>query len=81
MIASGVPNEQQATAPECSDRPRTSAPPPTDAAHGIGVIVHGPDGVPLGRQRLSAWAHGDGCPWLPPSAHRMTPRCRTIPLP
>ncbi|MFF2773832.1 NUDIX domain-containing protein [Streptomyces sp. NPDC058052] len=32
-------------------RPRTSAPPSANAALGVGVLVHGPDGVLLGRHR------------------------------
>ncbi|MFE2325317.1 NUDIX domain-containing protein [Streptomyces sp. NPDC059385] len=32
-------------------RPRTSTPPPPHAAVGVGVIIHGPDGVLLGRHR------------------------------
>ncbi|MFJ8364444.1 NUDIX domain-containing protein [Streptomyces sp. NPDC093984] len=36
-------------------RPRTAAPPPPNAALGVGVIVHGPDGVLLGRHRRGTW--------------------------
>ncbi|MET9952813.1 NUDIX domain-containing protein [Streptomyces sp. NPDC006339] len=36
-------------------RPRTSAPPAPHAALGVGIIVHGPDGVLLGRHRLGTW--------------------------
>ncbi|MFB7341298.1 NUDIX domain-containing protein [Streptomyces hydrogenans] len=36
-------------------RPRTSAPPPPHAALGVGIIVHGPDGVLLGRHRRGTW--------------------------
>ncbi|MFD5768905.1 NUDIX domain-containing protein [Streptomyces sp. NPDC127049] len=41
-------------------RPRTSAPPPPHAALGVGIIVHGPDGVLLGRHRLGTWELPDG---------------------
>ncbi|MFD8550192.1 bifunctional class I SAM-dependent methyltransferase/NUDIX hydrolase [Streptomyces fradiae] len=36
-------------------RPRTTAPPAPHAALGVGIIVHGPDGVLLGRHRLGTW--------------------------
>lgn len=36
-------------------RPRTSAPPAPRAALGVGIIVHGPDGVLLGRHRRGTW--------------------------
>ncbi|MGZ2361668.1 NUDIX domain-containing protein [Streptomyces sp. 372A] len=36
-------------------RARTSAPPPPHAAVGVGIIVHGPDGVLLGRHRRGTW--------------------------
>ncbi|MFC9260813.1 NUDIX domain-containing protein [Streptomyces hydrogenans] len=36
-------------------RPRTSAPPAPHAALGVGIIVHGPDGVLLGRHRRGTW--------------------------
>ncbi|MFI1066634.1 NUDIX domain-containing protein [Streptomyces sp. NBC_00853] len=36
-------------------RPRTSASPAPQAALGVGIIVHGPDGVLLGRHRLGTW--------------------------
>ncbi|MFH8520629.1 class I SAM-dependent methyltransferase [Streptomyces gelaticus] len=36
-------------------RPRTSAPPPPHAAVGMGIIVHGPGGVLLGRHRRRTW--------------------------
>ncbi|MFF4098870.1 NUDIX domain-containing protein [Streptomyces sp. NPDC001903] len=36
-------------------RPRTSAPPPPNCALGVGVIVHGPEGVLLGQHRLGTW--------------------------
>ncbi|WP_306801475.1 NUDIX domain-containing protein [Streptomyces sp. T12] len=36
-------------------RPRTTAPPPPNAALGVGVIVHGPDGVLLGCHRRGTW--------------------------
>ncbi|MDN3260849.1 bifunctional class I SAM-dependent methyltransferase/NUDIX hydrolase [Streptomyces sp. CSDS2] len=41
-------------------RPRTSAPPPPHAVVGVGVIVHGPDGVPLGRHRRRTWELAGG---------------------
>ncbi|MGW7304422.1 methyltransferase domain-containing protein [Streptomyces sp. NPDC054835] len=36
-------------------RPRSSAPPPPNAAVGVGVIVHGPDGLLLGKHRRNTW--------------------------
>ncbi|MFE6847649.1 NUDIX domain-containing protein [Streptomyces sp. NPDC057686] len=36
-------------------RPRTSTPPPPHAAVGVGVIIHGPDGVLLGHHRRGTW--------------------------
>ncbi|MEU8522348.1 NUDIX hydrolase [Streptomyces sp. NPDC048577] len=36
-------------------RPRTSAPPAPHAALGVGIIVHGPAGVLLGRHRRGTW--------------------------
>ncbi|MFF5256465.1 NUDIX domain-containing protein [Streptomyces leeuwenhoekii] len=36
-------------------RPRTPAPPPPNAAVGVGVIVHGPHGVLLGRHRRGTY--------------------------
>ncbi|MGW2652102.1 bifunctional class I SAM-dependent methyltransferase/NUDIX hydrolase [Streptomyces sp. NPDC001478] len=41
-------------------RPRTSTPPPAHAAVGVGVIVHGPDGVLLGRHRHRTWELAGG---------------------
>ncbi|MFY4721516.1 bifunctional class I SAM-dependent methyltransferase/NUDIX hydrolase [Streptomyces sp. LaBMicrA B280] len=41
-------------------RPRTSAPPPPNTALGVGVIVHGPDGVLLGRHRRRTWELAGG---------------------
>ncbi|MFG2684118.1 NUDIX domain-containing protein [Streptomyces sp. NPDC048392] len=41
-------------------RPRTSAPPPPHAVVGVGVIVRGPDGVLLGRQRRRTWELAGG---------------------
>ncbi|WP_073227206.1 bifunctional class I SAM-dependent methyltransferase/NUDIX hydrolase [Streptomyces sp. NBRC 110465] len=43
-----------------ASRPRTSAPPPPHAAVGVGVIVHGPDGVLLGRHRRRTWELAGG---------------------
>ncbi|WP_435058142.1 bifunctional class I SAM-dependent methyltransferase/NUDIX hydrolase [Streptomyces sp. bgisy060] len=36
-------------------RPRSTAPPPPNAAVGVGVIVHGTDGFLLGKHRLGTW--------------------------
>ncbi|MFF4173002.1 NUDIX domain-containing protein [Streptomyces sp. NPDC001744] len=36
-------------------RPRTTAPPPPNTALGVGVIVHGPRGLLLGRHRRGTW--------------------------
>ncbi|MFE1405449.1 NUDIX domain-containing protein [Streptomyces sp. NPDC058770] len=41
-------------------RPRTSAPPPPHAAVGVGIIVHGPGGVLLGRHRRRTWELAGG---------------------
>lgn len=41
-------------------RPRTSAPPPTNTVLGVGVIVHGPDGVLLVRHRHRTWELAGG---------------------
>ncbi|MHC3391039.1 bifunctional class I SAM-dependent methyltransferase/NUDIX hydrolase [Streptomyces lavendulocolor] len=41
-------------------RPRTSAPPPPHAAVGVGVIVHGPNGVLLGRHQRGTWELAGG---------------------
>ncbi|MEE1830499.1 bifunctional class I SAM-dependent methyltransferase/NUDIX hydrolase [Streptomyces sp. SP17KL33] len=41
-------------------RPRTSAPPPPHAAVGVGVIVHGSDGILLGRHRRRTWELAGG---------------------
>ncbi|MEU5240932.1 bifunctional class I SAM-dependent methyltransferase/NUDIX hydrolase [Streptomyces lydicus] len=41
-------------------RPRTSAPPPPNTVLGVGVIVHGPDGVLLGRHRHRTWELAGG---------------------
>lgn len=41
-------------------RPRTSAPPPPNTALGVGVIVHGPNGVLLGRHRRRTWELAGG---------------------
>lgn len=41
-------------------RPRTAAPPPPNTALGVGVIVHGPDGVLLGRHRLGTYELAGG---------------------
>ncbi|MFF9090329.1 NUDIX domain-containing protein [Streptomyces sp. NPDC014991] len=41
-------------------RPRTSAPPRANTALGVGVIVHGPDGVLLGRHRRRTWELAGG---------------------
>ncbi|MFF9671260.1 NUDIX domain-containing protein [Streptomyces eurythermus] len=43
-------------------RPRTSAPPPPNAAVGVGVIAHGPEGVPLGLHRRGTWEPAGGKP-------------------
>lgn len=36
-------------------RPRSATPPPPNAVVGVGVIVHGPDGLLLGKHRLGTW--------------------------
>ncbi|MER7516518.1 bifunctional class I SAM-dependent methyltransferase/NUDIX hydrolase [Streptomyces sp. NPDC126499] len=36
-------------------RPRSNTPPPPNAVLGVGVIVHGPDGLLLGKHRLGTW--------------------------
>ncbi|MEU8759540.1 bifunctional class I SAM-dependent methyltransferase/NUDIX hydrolase [Streptomyces sp. NPDC048659] len=41
-------------------RPRTSAPPPPHAAVGVGIIVHGPEGVLLGQHRRQTWELAGG---------------------
>ncbi|MET9083617.1 bifunctional class I SAM-dependent methyltransferase/NUDIX hydrolase [Streptomyces sp. NPDC004237] len=41
-------------------RPRTSAPPPPNTALGVGVIVHGPDGILLGQHRRRTWELAGG---------------------
>ncbi|MER5960527.1 NUDIX domain-containing protein [Streptomyces sp. NPDC001893] len=41
-------------------RPRTSTPPPSHAAVGVGIIVHGPDGVLLGQHRRRTWELAGG---------------------
>ncbi|WOX20285.1 bifunctional class I SAM-dependent methyltransferase/NUDIX hydrolase [Streptomyces solicathayae] len=41
-------------------RPRTTAPPPPNTALGVGVIVHGPDGVLLGRHRRGTYELAGG---------------------
>ncbi|MFF8369968.1 NUDIX domain-containing protein [Streptomyces lydicus] len=41
-------------------RPRTSAPPAPNTALGVGVIVHGPAGVLLGRHRRRTWELAGG---------------------
>ncbi|MFF8275781.1 NUDIX domain-containing protein [Streptomyces lateritius] len=41
-------------------RPRTTAPPPPNTALGVGVIVHGPDGVLLGRHRPGTYELAGG---------------------
>ncbi|MGW6602601.1 bifunctional class I SAM-dependent methyltransferase/NUDIX hydrolase [Streptomyces sp. NPDC055036] len=41
-------------------RPRTNAPPPPNTALGVGVIVHGPDGVLLGQHRRLTWELAGG---------------------
>ncbi|MFI5825375.1 bifunctional class I SAM-dependent methyltransferase/NUDIX hydrolase [Streptomyces rishiriensis] len=41
-------------------RPRTNTPPPPNTALGVGVIVHGPDGVLLGRHRRRTWELAGG---------------------
>jgi 8-oxo-dGTP pyrophosphatase MutT (NUDIX family) len=41
-------------------RPRTSTPPPPNAVLGVGVIVHGPAGVLLGRHRRRTWELAGG---------------------
>ncbi|WP_229879603.1 NUDIX domain-containing protein [Streptomyces spectabilis] len=41
-------------------RPRTSAPPPPHAAVGVGIIVHGPDGVLLGQHQRRTWELAGG---------------------
>ncbi|MFF3786267.1 NUDIX domain-containing protein [Streptomyces sp. NPDC001933] len=46
--------------PRVPSRPRTSAPPPPNTALGVGVIVHGPDGVLLGRHRRRTWELAGG---------------------
>ncbi|MFD3580963.1 NUDIX domain-containing protein [Streptomyces sp. NPDC058683] len=38
-----------------SSRPRTGRPPHAHAALGVGAVLHGPDGVLLGRHRLGTW--------------------------
>ncbi|MET8331701.1 bifunctional class I SAM-dependent methyltransferase/NUDIX hydrolase [Streptomyces sp. NPDC005181] len=38
-----------------SSRPRTSQPPSAHAALGVGAIIHGPQGVLLGRHRRGTW--------------------------
>ncbi len=43
-----------------TEPPRTSAPPPPNTALGVGVIVHGPDGVLLGRHLRRTWELAGG---------------------